>query len=161
MIYLDVVGGFLIQEPQTVYIFSRHTTLCFPKELTQRTIRIVSISRFTVEIKIFDSYVLGIIRVHVAGRGNESVRRIVVEGEGTARQHISVEVIAYVLTAENSQSVISIICKTGVGRIGNITRRVVSEAFLGNNGIVETLGLSLGHSAKLIISIAEFYIFVK
>lgn len=82
-------------------------------------------------------------------------------GKGTVREHITVEVIAYVLSAENSQSVISIICKTALGRIGNITRRVVCEGFLGNDGIVKTLGLSLGHSAEIIISIAEFDVFVK
>jgi hypothetical protein len=41
--------------------------------------------------------------------------------------------------------------------------RMYSEEakLLGNNGIVKTLGLSLGHSAKLIISLAEFEVFVK
>lgn len=70
---------------------------------------------------------------------NKSVSRVVSTVEKPVRRHIAVEVIAYGIIAELCQTVISVILKTKVRRIGYVTCRVVGESFGGNNRIIEQI----------------------
>ena len=59
-----------------------------------------------------------------AGR-NESVGRIVGAGQGTVREHITVEVIAYGVAVEYGQTIIGVIQEAGIRRIGDVARSVI------------------------------------
>ena len=92
---------------------------------------------------------------------NESICGVVGKALNTVVQHIAVHIVRYGVPIEHHKSIIGIIPETAIGRIGNITCRVVRKCFLGKNAATQILGRSLGHMVETIISIAEFGVFVK
>ena len=76
--------------------------------------------------------------------------------------HIAIGIISDGLTVKVGQSVVDIISKCRViGCTDNVTCRVILEGFLGQDYVAEILGDFLDYSTKLIVSIAEFGVFVK
>ncbi len=70
---------------------------------------------------------------------NESVSRVKCAGKGRVRQHIAVHIVRYGAAVEDDKSVVSVILEAAVRRRGDITRRIVSEGFARNYGIVTEL----------------------
>ena len=90
-------------------------------------------------------------------RTQESVCGVIGAGKGTVREHIAVEVIAYRVATERGQTVIGIIRKAAIGRVGNVACRVVGEGFGRNYSIItQLLDGSCRYSTEVIISITQF-----
>jgi len=94
----------------------------------------------------------------MTARRNESVCGIIRAGQGTVREHIAVEVIAYGVTVERDQTVVGVIDKCRIiVCTRNIARRIVVEGLGRYNRIVaELLDSSRSDSAEIIISITQF-----
>jgi len=105
--------------------------------------------------KITCSNVLGIIRVSMTVRRDQSVSGIVAERAYTVIQHITVKVVTYRVAVEHNQSVVSIVTEAAVGRVGNVTRCIVAISLLRKNNIDQILDRSLSDSVKIIISITH------
>ena len=88
---------------------------------------------------------------------NKAVRGVVSKALDTVVQHISVEVVAYGISVKYRQTVVDIVSKAAVRRIGDIARCIVVEG-LGryNRVITELLDRSRSYSAEIIISITHF-----
>ena len=151
----------------TAYLFANQTsavdilgcnaTSCFHKKLAQLGIGVVSIGRVLALAKIANSYVLCVVGVGMAVSRKESICGIVGEALYSIIQHIVVRVVAYRISFEDNQPVVGVIAEAAVGRIGNVTRRIVVEGLGRNHRIVaKALYGSCGHSIQVIISIAHF-----
>ena len=89
-----------------------------------------------------------------------SVGRIVGKGGATTAiqcslQQIAVGIIGNALTVEIRQLVVGAVGKASIGRIGDIARRVVAEALLRENNVIQILDGSLGNAVQVIISITH------
>ena len=111
---------------------------------------------YTNTSKIADSYVLCVVGIGMTAGRRESVCRIVSAGKRTVREHIAVKVVAYRVAIERNQTVVGIVCKAAIRRIGDVTCRVVGERLLRENNVAKILFGSLGYSSYAIISIAHF-----
>lgn len=90
-----------------------------------------------------------------AGR-NEFIRRIVEAGQGTVREHIAVEVIAYGVAVERDQAVIRVILEAAVGGRGYVACCIVVKGLCRNDRVItELLDSPCSNSAETIISITH------
>ena len=138
------------------FIIGCNVVCGFTRKLAQSTIGIVGIGRVFLCAKVADSYVLGVVGVGMTTSRNESICGVVGKALNTVVQHIAVHIVRYGIAVKYNQSVVCVVNKATLRRIGNITGSIVGKGLLGKNVAAQILGRSLGHTAEIIISTTYF-----
>lgn len=139
MIGLECTAYLFTDESLTVYILSYHTACRFHQKHAELCVGVVGIGRIFLCTKIADSHILCVIGIGMTAGRNEFVRRIVGAGQGTVREHIAVEVIAYGVAVERDQTVIRVILEAAVGGRGYVTCCIVVKGLCRNDRVITEL----------------------
>ena len=127
----------------------------------QLAVRIIRIRGVRIGTQIADSDVLRIISICMTICGNKSVCGVINEALNSVIEHIAVHIIGHILSVEHHQAVVGVVLETAIGSIGHIACYIISVHFFRQYNVAQILGGSLDYAIEVIISIAQFPVFVK